>query len=147
VSRASRNPKRRNETGKFEPPKPRCCIIEYSIMRISGRVLPPRDQYAARCDTTTKLTRRRKPERRELATKAQAVGGRVQRLVVLQLMRWNCRCCATKVLADEPESDRRRNPKPAREPKRCTTQKPKVTREQPSRATHKTKTPHQRRQV
>ena len=32
--------------------------------------------------TTIKLTRRRKRRRRELATKAEAVGGRVQRLVL-----------------------------------------------------------------
>ena len=38
---------------------------------------------AARTGLTTKLTRRRKRRRRELATKAEAVGGRVQRLVVL----------------------------------------------------------------
>jgi hypothetical protein len=34
----------------------------------------------------TKLTHRRKPERRELATKAQAVGGRGQHLVVAVLV-------------------------------------------------------------
>jgi len=37
---------------------------------------------AARTSRTTKLTRRRKRRRRELATRAEAVGGRVQRLVL-----------------------------------------------------------------
>ena len=46
----------------------------------------PQFHIGGRGNTTTKLTRRRKPERRELATKAQAVGGRVQRLVVPMLV-------------------------------------------------------------
>ncbi len=46
---------------------------------------------AARRSRTTKLTRRRKPERsgaRNERNEAQAVGGRVQRLVVLLLIRF-----------------------------------------------------------
>jgi len=65
----------------------------------------PRFHRSKRGGPTTKLTRRRKPKRRELATKAQAVGGRVQRLVSPQLDGFapvlyadakpleNCCCC------------------------------------------------------
>ena len=57
------------------------CLIHKSPTRI----------VAARCGLTTKLTRRRKPERREARnerSKAQAVGGRVQRLVGLLFVRY-----------------------------------------------------------
>ena len=47
-----------------------------------------------------KLTRRRKPERRELATKAEAVGGRVQRLVRPVLVAFNLWPCSKQTVLD-----------------------------------------------
>ena len=66
---------------------------------------------AARDGRTTKLTRRRKRRRRELATKAEAVGGRVQRLVVLLLGRFARRLPRTQSTLKRAEAYQPQKPK------------------------------------
>ena len=63
-SRATRKPKRRARTENFQPPKPRREYSHLTKASISDRSTPDAQlPFGKRSSTTTKLTRRRKPER------------------------------------------------------------------------------------